>query len=449
MALPVAQPPAAAAVPQAAPEIWAGIECSVVRIGDRVVDELVLTGHRRRRADLRRLAALGVRTVRFPVLWEARRGGLSRSTDWPSLDRRFHAVREAGLRPIVGLFHGGSGRRGELLDPTFPKAFGAYAEAIARRYPWVDAYLPVNEPLTTARFGGLYGWWPPYARDPETFAGLLLAECHAYLEAARAIRAVRPAARIVVNEDLGRTYASPRCRAIAARHNERRWLGFDLVAGRVDRSHPAWRALATTPGNRRILDLLRSEPEPPDVIGVDHYVTSDRYLDDHVDGFPAHVRAFEGDEAYADVELARVGGFAIEGFERAIADAWDRYRRPVALTEVQLAGDPSDQACWWLEAWTAATEAAARGIPTLGVTAWSVFGAYDWGSILRDPRGTYEAGCFDVSADGPPRETPLAGVVRSTAVDSAPAAGSGVGWWRRDERVLYRPGVDPDLAASA
>ena len=25
------------------------------------------------------------------------------------------------------------------------------------RYPWIDAYTPVNEPLTTARFSGLYG----------------------------------------------------------------------------------------------------------------------------------------------------------------------------------------------------------------------------------------------------------------------------------------------------
>ena len=431
------------------PAVWAGPECSFLTVGTWACDQLTLTGHDGRADDIDRIAWLGPRVVRYPVLW-GRHRGTDAATDWSWAEHRLGLLDARGIQPLIGLLHHGFGPGdADPLARGWPEAFGRYAGSVAARAPEGASYLPVNEPLTTARFGGLYGWWPPYARDPETFAGLLLAECHAYLEAARAIRAVRPAARIVVNEDLGRTYASPRCRSIAARHNERRWLGFDLVTGRVDRSHPAWRALATTPGNRRILDLLRAEPEPPDVIGVDHYVTSDRYLDDHVDGFPAHVRAFEGDEAYADVELARVGGFALEGFERAIADAWDRYRRPVALTEVQLAGDPADQAHWWLEAWTAATEAAARGIPTLGVTAWSVFGAYDWGSILRDPRGTYEAGCFDVSADGPPRETPLAGVVRSTAVDSAPAAGSGVGWWRRDERVLYRPGVDPDLAASA
>src|SRR5205823_6313716 len=49
------------------PEIWAGVECSVVRVGDRIVDELALTGHARRPGDLRRLADLGVTAVRYPA----------------------------------------------------------------------------------------------------------------------------------------------------------------------------------------------------------------------------------------------------------------------------------------------------------------------------------------------------------------------------------------------
>ena len=49
-------------------EIWGGIECSVVRVGDAVRDQCVETGHRDRLADLDAIAALGIRTLRYPIL---------------------------------------------------------------------------------------------------------------------------------------------------------------------------------------------------------------------------------------------------------------------------------------------------------------------------------------------------------------------------------------------
>ena len=51
-------------------ELWAGAECTVNRVGDVYFDQLERTGHGSRLEDLERLAELGVRRVRFPVLWE-------------------------------------------------------------------------------------------------------------------------------------------------------------------------------------------------------------------------------------------------------------------------------------------------------------------------------------------------------------------------------------------
>src|SRR5579883_3246142 len=51
-------------------ELWAGVECSVTRVGDVYVDEVHRTGHARRLADVDRIAALGARAVRYPVIWE-------------------------------------------------------------------------------------------------------------------------------------------------------------------------------------------------------------------------------------------------------------------------------------------------------------------------------------------------------------------------------------------
>ena len=48
-------------------ELWAGIECTVNRVGDRYVDQLELAGHAEREADLDLLSWLGVVTPRF--LW--------------------------------------------------------------------------------------------------------------------------------------------------------------------------------------------------------------------------------------------------------------------------------------------------------------------------------------------------------------------------------------------
>jgi dTDP-4-dehydrorhamnose reductase len=80
----------------------------------------------------------------------------------------------------VTLLHHGSGPAGtSLVDPGLPARFGAYARAVAERYPWVEDWTPVNEPLTTARFAALYGVWYPHARDERSFARALLTQVHA------------------------------------------------------------------------------------------------------------------------------------------------------------------------------------------------------------------------------------------------------------------------------
>jgi dTDP-4-dehydrorhamnose reductase len=51
-------------------ELWGGLECTVARIGDDFRDQVQETGHRDRIEDLDRIASLGIRTLRYPVLWE-------------------------------------------------------------------------------------------------------------------------------------------------------------------------------------------------------------------------------------------------------------------------------------------------------------------------------------------------------------------------------------------
>jgi len=341
-----------------------------------------------------------------------------------------------GMEPVLALLHHGSGPRGtSFLDPDFPRTFAAYARGVAEAYPWVTTYLPINEPTTTARFAGLYGFWEPHGRSSRAFAEILLAQCRAIRAAVREIRAVNPAARFIVNEDVGVVRSTPRLEHQARFDTERRWAAVDLLSGRLVAGHRLWAYLVAALGSDAPLLDFVDDPCPPDVIGLDYYVTSDRFLDHRVAAYPRWTHGGNGVQRYADVELVRIEGEEIAGWDGIIAEASSRYGLPLALTEVSLAGDPVDACAWWLEAWEAATSAAARGVRVEAVTAWAAFGARGWEQMLVEPEGVYAPGLFDVSAT-PPAPTLLGDVVRAAAHGAA-SPPLRPGWWRQPERTLY------------
>src|SRR5687767_9041371 len=141
-------------------ELWGGVECTVNRVRDTFIDQLDLSGHAGRIDDIDRIAALGIRTVRYPILWERTAPASPDELRWEWADARMNRMAECGITPIVGLVHHGSGPHyTNLLDPGFAPGLAAYARAVAERYPDIRYVTPVNEPLTTARFAGLYGHW--------------------------------------------------------------------------------------------------------------------------------------------------------------------------------------------------------------------------------------------------------------------------------------------------
>ncbi|MDQ6639585.1 MAG: family 1 glycosylhydrolase, partial [Pseudomonadota bacterium] len=222
-------------------EMWGGVECTVNRVQDAYHTQLDRSGHARRDCDLERFAALGLRSLRYPVLWETTAPDGPESADWSWADRRLPALRRLGISPIVGLVHHGSGpRHTSLLCGRFGAGLAEFAAAVAERYPWVEHWTPVNEPLTTARFSALYGLWYPHARDDRSFVAALLNQCRATVLSMQAIRRVNPAARLVQTDDLSRTYGTEPLSGVVDFYNDRRWLAWDLLCGRVDREHVLW-----------------------------------------------------------------------------------------------------------------------------------------------------------------------------------------------------------------
>lgn len=421
-------------------ELWGGVEASVNRVGNRWFDQLHEGGHHGRPCDLDRFADLGIAALRQPILWERTEAAQGRR-DWSWPDQWMARLRQLPIRPIIGLVHHGSGPAWtSLAQDSFATGLAAHADAVARRYPWVRDWTPVNEPLTTARFSGLYGHWYPHERAEPVFWQLLLNQIDATRLAMRAIRQVIPHARLVQTEDFGHTYATPPCKDQADHENIRRFASWDLLFGRVVDGHPLLRRLEAM-GFARQLDAIAADPCPPDILGMNHYVTSDRFLDHQTQRYPAGAHGGNGRIAYADVEAVRV----LEGTEtwaRHLQTLWSRYRTPIAVTECHLGcACPHEQARWFAECWDEALAARKKGVDVVAVTAWALVGSTGWNALLTAPGGTCERGVFIPTPDGLV-ETPLAHVLRAVSSGGRPAIAADPGWWRSPERFLFGPPVD-------
>ena len=423
-------------------EMWAGLECTVNRVGDRYFNQMERNGHGTRLDDLNLFADLGVTAIRYPVLWELTAPEGPDKADWSWADERLGRLQELGINPIVGLVHHGSGpRHTSLIDPSFATGLAEFAHAVAERYPWVENYTPVNEPLTTARFSGLYGHWYPHGRDSLTFIQALLTQCRAVILSMQAIRQINPAAKLVQTEDLCKVFSTPKMAYQAEFENERRWLSFDLLCGRLNQAHPLWSYLRKLVGiDEADLEWFLENPCPPDIMGINHYLTSDRFLDERLDRYPSWTHGSNGRDQYADVEAVRVCTEGIAGPRTLIKEVWERYEIAIAVTEVHHGCTREEQLRWLKEVWDAANTVRSEGVDLRAITAWSLLGSYDWNSLVTRDEGHYEPGVFDLRSPHP-RPTAIARMIRDLAKGETyehPLLDV-PGWWWRSQRLLYPP----------
>ncbi|HEU0044225.1 family 1 glycosylhydrolase [Sphingomonas sp.] len=419
------------------------------RVGDQWYDQTPRTGHEERTEDIALFAELGIRSLRYPALWERISPHHPDEYDFDWTDQRLSEIRRLGMQPIVTLCHHGAGPAyTSLMDDSFAPGLAAHAAAVARRYPWIRDWTPVNEPLTTARFSALYGFWHPHAQDERLFWLALLNEIDATRLAMRAIRAVNPAARLIQTDDLGYCHATPPLQHEADFQNERRWIGWDLLCGMVKPGHALWERLVMHGFGER-LRTIADDPCPPDVIGVNHYLSSERLLDHRVElhqGRSLADRTLSNTDGvvHVDVDAVRNWRQGVHGLPRLLEQAWERYRLPLAVTECHNGATRCDQVRWFVEVWQGVEALRRRGIDVRAVTAWSLLGSHDWNRMLTRFDGHYEAGVYDVRG-GNPRPTLLADVLRDLAAGREPQAPvlHAPGKWRRDARCPNVALADP------
>ncbi|KAA8481709.1 dTDP-4-dehydrorhamnose reductase [Arcticibacter tournemirensis] len=420
-------------------ELWGGIECTINRVGNLYLDQLDYSGHYNRTEDLELFADLGISKIRYPVLWERHLPEADIDINWSDTEKRLLKIKELGIDPIAGLVHHGSGPAYvQMTDDSFPKGLAGFATKTAAKFPWIKYYTPINEPLTTARFCGLYGHWYPHESSDNSFLRILINECKATVLAMREIRKINPGAILVQTEDLGKIHSTPLLKYQADFENTRRWLSIDLLCGKVHSKHPLWSYLQRAGINDRDLGFFLENPCPPDIIGFNHYVTSERFLDERVEHYPSHTHGGNHFHRYADVEAVRVAGTEMSGPYNLLKEAWERYHLPMAITEVHLHCTREEQLRWFDSVWKSAIKLEDEKIDLRAVTTWAMLGSFGWNKLLTRPNGEYEPGIYDVRS-GRPRPTALCKMIRSLSkkekynhpVTERP------GWWKKDTRIIY------------
>lgn len=418
--------------------IWGGAEYSVVRVNNTIYDQLAQSRHEDRLEDLDLFSELNVGTIRYPLLWE--KYAVDKKNFFKLHDQRLDRLQQLGINPIASLLHHGSGPFiTDLYDLNFPKLLAEFAYTIAERYPWINLYTPVNEPLTTARFSGLYGIWFPHKRDDYSFSRIFLNELKGIVLSMEAIQSINPQAKLIQTEDIAKIYSTPSLKYQADFENQRRWLTYDVLSGNFNPRHALWKNFIDSGIPEQDLAFFIKNYHKPSICGFNYYVTSERYLDDRKSIYPPCFHGGNGFDEYADVEAVRANIPAALNVGALLREAWDRYQLPLALTEVHIACTREEQLRWFYETYQTGVKLKKEGVDFRALTAWSYFGSFDWNSLLCVKNNAYESGVFDIRS-GRPRATALAGMIKSIN-NNQPYKNSLLdvpGWWRRSDRLIYK-----------
>jgi len=431
-------------------QLWGGIECTINRIGDQYFDQLKYAGHYDRPSDIDRFAELGLKFLRYPMLWEHHQLNKHGEIYFSRSEQRIESLRQKGFEPILGLVHHGSGPAfTNLLDENFAEELACYAGKVAEKFPWINYYTPVNEPLTTARFSGLYGLWYPHQQNDISFARMLLNQLKATVLSMAAIRKINPAAKLVQTEDLGKTYSTDYLSFQASFENERRWLTYDLLCGKLKKGDLMWDYFLRLGIPEADLEFFQHNACPPDIAGMNYYITSERFLDHDLEKYPLHTHGGNELQEYADVEAIRADHKKPWGLELLLKEAWERYNLPLAITECHLNCSREEQMRWLKETWDVANECRSAGIDIRAVTSWALLGSFGWDKLLTSPDMNYEPGVFDVR-QGEPRPTALASLIKDIInKNSVHPLALQAGWWQRiknkELKFAYREGASPIL----
>ncbi len=205
-----------------------------------------------------------------------------------------------------------------------------------------------------------------------------------------------------------------------------------------------WTTASASVG-RTLFDTTRLRPDelrwfqdhacPPNVIGANYYVTSERFLDTNIGRYPVSAHGGNGRHCYADVEACRYRPEGMEGLRVLLPELWERYRLRSRLPRCISAGLARRKYGGCSTRGKRHRNFAPSGVD---LRAHNHLGSARLVRLVQsvDPRrGVLRIGAFDVR--GPSHApTAIAQAVRSLAKqqDFAHPAIPSAGWWQPQSR---------------
>lgn len=381
----------------------------------RTLDEYELTGHYDRwRQDLDLMAGLGVGAARYGVPWHRIQPEPNR-WEWQHADEPLERLLKLGITPQVDLVHYGlpAWMERAYLDPDYPARVAEYAGRLAERFRGrIHWYTPLNEPRITAWYCGRLGWWPPHERSWKGFLRVLAAVAAGTQATVAALRAVDSdiVAYHVDATDLYET-AEPSLDGEAERRRHLVFLGLDLVAGRVDETHPLHGWLQGELGGA-VLRRLSDGATPPDVIGLNLYpmFTRKRLLRDR--------RGF----------LRIAMPYSEHGLVEAVARSYhEHFGVPLMLSEIATAGPEARRLRWLARSLAAVRTLREEGTPVTGYTWWPMLAlvAWSWRQGRRPvAKHLVQMGLWDLDAELNRRPTAMVEAYRDVVAAGVAQVGA-------------------------
>lgn len=350
---------------------WAtGIESTFIpqiRAGLRRLDEYELTQHYEQwKSDFDLLAECGVRAVRWAIPWY-RVQPRPNEWDWRWVDEALdYLVNVKGIVPIIDLMHYGTPlwMENSFINSGYPGRVATYAGAVAERYKsLVRYYTPLNEPMVNAEWSGHRGRWPPYLEGNDGYVKVAMAVAKGIVLTVQALKAAQPDMVTIQVEALWKFKSSnPDIAAQVRQQNERQYLSWDLTTGRVDEAHLLYGFLQAHGQSEQELSWFRENAVSFDILGANFYPWS-------------YGRVSLRKEGFYNRMTPDVSGLAIG---EVLADAWERYRIPLMVTETSARRGVDGRALWMDETIAAVRRLRQQGVPVVGYTWYPFFTMFSW-----------------------------------------------------------------------
>ncbi len=296
--------------------------------------------------------------------------------DWTFTDQVFNRLKELEITPIVDLCHFGvPDWMGNFQNLDFPFYFAEYAEAFAKRFPYLQLYTPINEIFIAAMFSAQYGWWNECLQSDQAFVTALKNICKANVMAMHAILRIQPEATFIQSESSEYFHAfEPAAAPLARFLNQKRFLSLDLTYGypiNVTMYEYLLRNGMTAAEYRWFTE---NQVKGRCIMGNDYYVTNEHIV--HPDG------------------MTQAAG-EIFGYYVITAQYHRRYRLPIMHTETNIKMPACKE--WLLKQWANVHRLKHDGIPVVGFTWYSLTHQVDWDSALRNDAGNVnKLGLYDL-----------------------------------------------------